>query len=147
MVGKNIKGNFEGYLWKSNEQKPKPFFGENLLKELTLNNEENPFYIEGQLYDRTTNQSVSIKYVDGEYLVNKYIVKKENNSYKFYKVEKNEKGEIVEKPILGEVVEKSYKGNKMKDLLFVELWQEEPDSNCCNMEVLRASKVAFVGFL
>ena len=148
MAAISKKGGFEGYLWKSDEQAPEAFSGEKLLKDLTLNNEENPFYIEGQLYDRIANKSISIKYVDGEYLVNEYIVRKENDGYKFYEEKKNDRGEVVEtKTIQGEVVEKSFKGNKMGDLLFAELWQEEPDPNCCNMEVLKPTKVAFVGFL
>ena len=143
-----INGSFEGYLWKSDMKEPEVFSGDNLQKDLILNDEENPFYIEGQLYDLSTKLSVSIKYVDGEYKVNKYLVKQlDENRYCFYEKKKvGDREELV--PIQGEVVMKSFKGNHLKghNLLFAELWQEKEDQRCHNMMVLMPTKVAFVGF-
>lgn len=122
-----IKGNFEGYLWWSDRQYPEVHTKEKPKTDLELNEDENPFIIEGQLYDSQKEYSISIKFVDGKYIVNEYDVKND---------------------FVGEVVEHTYRGNKMegKNLIFKELWESVEDSLCCGMKVLRATKVAFVGF-
>lgn len=144
-----IKGKFEGYLWKSDEQVPEVYEGDNLLDVYTFDDETNPFIIEGQLYDSETGQSVSIKYVDGEYKIKKYYIDKKDGSHpSFFSVVKSEKGEEkVEIPC--EVKELHYRGHselKGHDLHFYELWEEKPDPLCCNMKVLEATKVIFAGF-
>jgi len=125
---KKIEGTFEGYLWWSDQQDPEVYTKEKPQTDLELNENENPFIIEGHLYDATNGgHSVSIKYVDGKYIVNEYDMQKD---------------------FVGKVVNHRYRGNKMKghNLLFKELWEPEKDPLCCGMEVLRATKVAFVGF-
>lgn len=122
-----IKGTFEGYLWWSDQKYPEVHTKEKPKTDLVLNQDKNPFIIEGQLYDSQKDYSVSIKYVDGKYIVNEYDVKTD---------------------FVGEVVNHSYRGNKMegRNLLFKELWEPEKDPLCENMKVLKATKVAFVGF-
>lgn len=144
-----INGNFEGYLWKSNEQEPEVYFGEGLLPAYTFDDETNPFIIEGQLFDAKAGLSVSIKYVDGEYKIKKYFIeKKDSNHPSFFYVIKDDDGEN-KVEIHCEIKELHYKGNsKLKghNLHFYELWEEKPDSLCCNMKVLEATKVIFAGF-
>lgn len=130
MATKTINGSFEGYIWKSDQQAPVIYKGDNLFKDPTFNDEENPFTIEGQLYDRKTGYSVSIKYVDGEYLIKEY-----------------DKEDLKS----GEVKDLYYKGNsklKGNNLHFKEVWEVKKDKDplCCNMEVLEPTKVIFAGF-
>jgi CRISPR type III-associated protein (TIGR04423 family) len=127
---KPIKGTFEGYLWWSDQQQPEVHTKEKPTTDLLLNEDENPFIIEGQLYDSQKGYSVSIKYVDGKYIVNEYDMKSDFAGDKV------------------ETAEHLYRGYKMKglNLLFKELWEPKEDPPCCDMEVLRATKVAFVGF-
>lgn len=143
-----ITGNFEGYLWDSDKQAPEVYCGEKLLSSYIFDNEINPFIIEGQLFDALTGQSVSIKYVDGEYKIKKYFIDKKNGNL-FYSVTKDD---YVEKKdiIICEVKDLYFKGSsKLKghNLHFYELWEEKPDSLCCDMKVLEATKVIFAGFL
>ena len=131
------KGTFEGYLWKSDQQEPEIYTKGQTLPVLILKDEENPFIIEGQLIgsvkDETTGnivrKSISIKYVDGIYKVKEYDVDNDCKS--------------------GVAIPRHFKGHsKLKghNLLFYEVWQAKPDSNCCDMEVLEAKKVIFGGF-
>lgn len=144
-----IKGKFEGYLWKSDEQAPDVYEGNKLLDVYTFNNETNPFIIEGQLYDAVTGLSVSIKYVDGEYKIKKYYIDKKDSSHLSFSAVVMEKEGEKQVEIPCEVKELHYRGHselKGHDLHFYELWEEKPDPLCCNMDVLEATKVIFVGF-
>lgn len=144
-----IKGNFEGYLWKSDKQVPDVYNGKNLLPVYTFDDNTNPFIIEGQLYDSKTGLSVSIKYVDGEYIIKKYYIEKKDSSHlSFSAVVKGENGD---KKVITpcEVKELHFKGHselKGHNLHFYELWEEKTDPLCCNMKVLEATKVIFAGF-
>jgi hypothetical protein len=144
-----IKGNFEGYLWKSDEQAPEVYKGNKLLEVYTFDDDINPFIIEGQLYDAGTGLSVSIKYVDGEYKIKKYhIDNTDSNNQSFFAVVKGENGEEV-KVERCEVKELHYKGHSElsgNNLHFYELWEPKVDPLCCNMDVLEATKVIFAGF-
>ena len=62
----------EGYLWWSDQQKPKVYQDE--LIDICLDEAKNPFVVEGQLYDEENKESYSIKYVDGQYLINIYLL-------------------------------------------------------------------------
>lgn len=148
-----INGIFEGYLWKSDERVPEVYEGNKLLQVYTFDDKTNPFIIEGQLYDSKTGQSVSIKYVDGEYKIKKYYIDNpDSNHPSFFSVVRIRKGEKEceeKEEIRCEFKEQHYKGNsKLKghNLHFYELWEEKPDSHCCNMKVLEATKVIFAGF-
>ena len=150
MATDSITGKFEGYLWESDKQEPQIYIGDNLLTNKTFNSDENPFCIEGLLFDKTTGHSVSIKYVDGEYKIKKYSFKTDaDGNIHFYVFKENEKKECVWQEVTCEVKERYYKGSsKLKglNLHFYELWEEEGDKNCCDMKVLKATKVIFAGF-
>lgn len=127
----NITKDFQGYIWMSDQSKPE-VFDCNKERLLVLDNNKNPFVIEGQLYDKTQKKSYCIKYVDGEYLVMPYDVTddevKNANSY--------------------------YPNRMQKKLLFYQRWEvmkdnegdEKGDRYCENMPVLEPTGLIFVGF-
>lgn len=121
---KKIQGDkMTGYLWYSDQDHPTVYDGERV--EQILNDEDNPFIIEGQLCDDKV--SYSIKYVDGEYLVKSITLSelpKENVNDKYFQ---------------------SHRMNG-KILHFKEYWEEKTDDLCCGMKVLQPGKLVFVGF-
>lgn len=119
--------NCEGYLWWSDQQTPQVYQDEAL--DICLDETKNPFVVEGQLYDRVNCQSYSIKYVDGQYLINKYKVTEQDFS--------NPDNEL-----------KRFFSNRMDDrwLKFLHYWEEKEDENCMGMPVLTFTKNVFVGF-
>lgn len=117
----------EGYLWWSDQQKPKVYQDE--LIDICLDETENPFVVEGLLYDEENKESYSVKYVDGLYLINKYKVDESD----FINIDNEEK---------------SYLSNRMGDrwLKFIRYWEEKEDRNCMDMPVLTLTKNVFIGF-
>lgn len=117
----------EGYLWWSDQQEPKVYQDEAI--DICLDETKNPFVVEGQLYDKGEKKSYSIKYVDGQYLINIYEVKDEDFN--------NPDNET-----------KCYLSNRMVDkrLKFLRYWEEKKDENCMGMPVLTFTKNVFVGF-
>lgn len=115
------KSKYQGYLWYSDKATPRVLNNEDF--ELEINDNENPFIIEGQLFDGVN--SISIKFVDGQYIV------------KSYDVQETERKNAQE-----------YLPNRMKDkkLLFVQRWKEQQDDLCEGMQVLQPEELVFVGF-
>ena len=125
---KTIKINkCEGYLWWSDQQEPKVYDGDAL--DMCFDETKNPFVVEGQLYDNEEKKSYSIKYIDGQYLIN------------IYKVEA---GDLTNKD--NEL--KIFLSNRMggRWLKFLRYWEEKEDENCMGMPVLTFTKNVFVGF-
>lgn len=117
----------QGYLWYSDRNEPiiihKDF-------ELDLDDEVNPFVIEGFICN--SELSVSIKYVDGEYFINKYKLTPEDRN-----------SEVDKDDIL------TFRANRMpgkSQLIFRQKWQLKADVLCEGMEVLRPSELIFIGF-
>lgn len=126
-----IEGNkMEGYLWYSDQDVPIVYDGTEVS--LELNDSDNPFVIEGQLYDTEKDISYSIKYVDGKYLKKEY------------------PKDFKDKDLFGcEITEKSYISNRMNGrvLCFNETWRpSESDTLCEGMSVLQPAELVFVGF-
>lgn len=119
--------NSEGYLWWSDQEEPEIYDGK--VIDICLDEKKNPFVIEGQLYDKDEKKSYSIKYVDGQYLINKY------------KVETIDFSNTDNEP-------KSFLSNRMEGrwLKFLRYWEEKKDENCMDMPVLTFTKNIFVGF-
>jgi CRISPR type III-associated protein (TIGR04423 family) len=117
----------EGYLWWRDQQKPKVYQDE--LIDICLDETENPFVVEGLLYDEENKESYSIKYVDGKYLIYKYKVDESDLI--------NQDNEV-----------KSYLSNRMDNrwLKFLRYWEEKEDENCMGMPVLTLTKNVFIGF-
>ena len=62
--------NAQGYLWYSDQTEPETY--NNKPVELILDEKRNHFIIEGQLYSDEEKKSISIKFIDGNYIVKTY---------------------------------------------------------------------------
>lgn len=123
-----LKG-YVGYLWWSDKEEPELLIDGHGPDKLPIDG-ENPFVVEGQLYNKNEDISYSIKYVDGKYVVKKYTGIKEDIENK-----DNE--------------EKVYLSNRMDGrwLKFLRYWEEksdEPDKD--SFPVLTQTKNVFIGF-
>ena len=124
---------YEGYLWMSNKEEPTVYENESV----TLPKEgDNPFVVEGQLYNKTEGLSYSIKYVDGQYFIQEYVVTEADK--------KNPDNEP-----------KVYESNRMggRRLQFLRYWEEIFDDdnykdrdNPNGLPVLTQTKNVFIGF-
>ena len=117
----------EGYLWWSDQQEPKVYQDEQI--DIILDETKNPFVVEGQLYDKEEKKSYSIKYVDGQYLINIYEVEDSDLTNK-----DNESKRFLSNHMGGRWLE------------FLRYWEEKNDENCMGMPVLTFTKNIFVGF-
>ncbi|MDR0572376.1 MAG: TIGR04423 family type III CRISPR-associated protein [Rickettsiales bacterium] len=124
----DIKEPCEGYVWRSDEEKPEVFYNEPI--NLSLDEEKNPFVIEGQLYVKD-KMSYSIKYVDGKYYVTEYNIENISSDYELKEYIPNR---IAKKDI---TIDKIY---------FRQYWKPEEDVLCEKMSVLVPSAYVFVGF-
>lgn len=121
------KAPYEGYIWRSNQQKPlvitpdKPYG-------VDLRDTDNPFVVEGNLWNETSNVSIMIKYVDGKYIVRRTVVTDE--------CRKN----ATEKEFI------AHRIDGVKKLKFLQYWVETVDALCEGMTTLRPGKLVFVGF-
>lgn len=126
------KRKYSGYVWMSDSNKPIVLHNEEYSLEIA--DDANPFVIEAQLYSSKDNVSVSVKYVDGKYIVKEY----EN-------VSPESKSDTI---TFKEYVANPRIGNDA--LLFLQYWEEKEDDNVnplrCDMKELRPGKLVFVGF-
>ena len=122
------KAPYEGYIWFSDRRKPlvispdKPY-------EADLRDTDNPFIVEGNLWNETSNVSIMIKYVDGKYIVRRTEVTDE--------CKKN----ATEKEFI------AHRIDGVKKLKFLQYWVETVDALCEGMTTLRPGKLVFVGFI
>lgn len=122
---------YEGYIWVSDAKKPEIITSEAELSKYEKNGTPtNPFILEGHLYSRSQNISVSIRHTSGKYYITQFNI-----------AELNEKENLVDKYYLAH-----RNLDKENQLHFQEIWLPESDKNCENMEVLTKKAVAFVGF-
>ena len=120
------KSKYQGYLWYSDQSEPKVLKNEDF--ELEISETANPFIVEGQLFDGKI--SISIKYVDGKYIVHKKEVKAED----FNNVNVEEM-EFIPNRIVG-----------VSKLKFLQYWEAQTDDLCKEMPVLQPAELVFVGF-
>ena len=121
------KAKYEGYIWMSDQQEPLLICPDEEF-ELTLSDTDNPFVIEGNLWDATNKLSIMIKYVDGKYIVRRTLVSDE-------RMRNEPEKEFLPHRIKG-----------VKKLLFLQCWREEKDPLCENMVALQPDKLVFIGF-
>lgn len=128
-------GKFTGFLWKS-DQKPYEVkvLNDEMTEPITLDASENPFVVEGQLYDDKSKKSYSIKYIDGLY----WLIQ--------YDVEKLDK-EIMCKDRKEHKYIASF-DNAPGRLCFREYWREQDDEDkqCLGFKTLCPAEFVFVGF-
>ncbi|MCK9159574.1 MAG: TIGR04423 family type III CRISPR-associated protein [Bacteroidaceae bacterium] len=125
----DLTASYEGYLWMSDQKEPRVYKDEALDKDYFKG--INPFIIEGELYNASQHKSYSIRFVDGSYYVNEYLI--EDDEY-----DENHSKDI-----------QYYLPNRMKDvaaLKFLQRWRPESDPLCEDMYVLRPVEQVFVGF-
>ena len=123
MMEKIEESRYEGYLWYSDQVKPKLIMGEVL--ELNLDEKANPFIIEGQLWDG--KNSIGIKFVDGKYHVSRVPVDLSSKSISI----------------------EDYQAHRMEGvsgLRFARIWESVPDQHCNGYEVEEPTILAFIGF-
>lgn len=127
---------YQGYLWKSDQTKPQVFLGDETAPELVLKDGENPFVIEGNLYEEETGNSISIKYVDGKYIVGRY-----NLTAK----EKDTSIEISDETYLTNIriVSASKCPAECEYSIYKRIWKEESDED---WKELKPFGFAFAGF-
>jgi CRISPR type III-associated protein (TIGR04423 family) len=124
----DLTASYQGYIWLSDASKPivldngklkdtdKKYFSEG----------QNPFIIEGQLFDEKNKRSFSIKNVEGRMIVVKY------------------EGDTDEEP--QKFVPNSRMGLGDRKLKFLQKWEAEPNADCENMDVLVPAGLVFLGF-
>ncbi len=117
---------YEGYVWYSDEQKPK-----------TINNEWfqftespiNPFVVEAMLYCKDDNTSVMIKHT-GRYIISYF--------------------DLNDLPKDSMLKDKPYLPHRLDDFVkkvcFQQIWIPEKDGLCEDMPVMTLKAIAFVGF-
>lgn len=127
------KSKYQGYLWYSHKNEP-DIIDNNVEFELEISNTDNPFIIEGQLYDGT--KSISIKFVDGKYIKKEYIVPEVDKKYP--------KEYVQTKRYLAN--SRMFKDSKVTPLYCKQYWQPEKDQFCEDMYVLQPKEFVFVGF-
>lgn len=132
------KGIYQGYLWMSDATEPIVLNDEPVTN--SLDPSQNPFIIEGQLYDKVNSISYSIKYADGKYLINSWNLNEELIGEGFEYTEKD----AVPNPRMLAVAAKN--SLKIENLYFRQYWHAEEDALCEGMKVLKPHALVFVGF-
>ena len=118
---------YEGYLWFSDQKRPsyitssKPFRKEDLTK--------HPFVVEGALYSKEDNLSISIRSIDGRYLIHQFDLSAlQNNRYR-----QIEQEWFVSK-------------DSQRKVKMAEIWELTSDKLCEDMETYRPAFKVFMGF-
>ncbi len=121
----NFDAIYEGYIWMSNSNKPDVI--NNSVLDKNKFEQGNPFVIEGQLYNEKDRKSISIKYIDGRYLIQCYDITDTDLKEKSYK---------------------QYISNRIdrKKLKFVQRWIPKADVLCEGMKALQPAELVFIGF-
>ena len=126
-----LKG-YVGYLWWSDKEEPELLIDGHVPDKLPVDG-ENPFVVEGQLYNENEGISYSIKYVDGQYIINKYTNIQEDLKNTDHQV-------------------KEYLSNRMGSrwLKFLRYWEEtynqDTDGITNTLPVLTQTTNVFIGF-
>lgn len=126
---KTIEGNYEGYLWMSDATKPEMLEPDE-ASEIVLDDNANPFVIEGELYDAGKGESVSVRFVDGRYIIKSFQVTADDLSGS------------------KQVTVKTYIAQRMpgiEKLKYLQYWEKVNDPLCEGMETLQPTDLVFVG--
>lgn len=121
--------NYEGYLWMSNEKEPRVYPQPTTIDAALLHS-NNPFVVEGYLYNKERGVSLSIKSPQGVPCVHRFEVHKADFEHE------------------DSVTHVAYLAHRMgsRRLHFLRFWRPEEDKACLGMHVLRVEKLVFVGF-
>lgn len=121
--------NYEGYLWYSDQKQPEYIDNDNLFQMEML--KKHPFVVEGALYSANENISITIRNLDGEYLIHQFDLK-ELDTENYRKIEHKW---LVAK-------------DQARKARMVEVWQLEEDKHelCAKMPSYRPAFWIFNGF-
>jgi CRISPR type III-associated protein (TIGR04423 family) len=121
------KAKYLGYVWYSDANEPVVILNEEYENDLDEN--KNPFIIEGFLVNEADHTSISIKYVDGQYIARatdlEGIVNATDKEY---------------------IASSRFDKWKIKALTFKQCWSEVKESGCLDMPVLEPTNLVFTGF-
>ncbi len=112
---------------------------------LTLTDGENPFVIEGNLWNAAKRESIKIVYVDGKYRVRKDMV----SEAELAGVDDSATDSDGSSAMKVATTRKEYLAHrlpKVEKLQFLQYWEAQTDEMCEGMEVLVPTKLVFVGF-
>ena len=118
---------FDGYLWLSNEQKPKMLKGNKVDISLF---QPLPFIIEGNLWSEKHQLSIQIRNIDGQYKIVRFDL---SHSY--------------EDSLLEEKTYLAHDLDDVREYLVVEAWEEKEDELLAGMKTLIPAWTAFKGFV
>ncbi len=121
-------GTYEGWYWLSDATKPVMLQNASAF-EAPL--QGIPFVIEGQLYDKAAQRSISIRNVDGRCIITQY--------------ELDDIGSEMEqepRTVLGHRLRE----NDQPWLKIIDIWKEQPDPLCAGFPVLQPHCSVFTGF-
>lgn len=145
MTHKIDKATYEGYMWESDKTAPEIYHGKEEI-DFSLTDGENPFIVEGQLYDRENNISISIRFVDGKYIITRFDGKHgifinrngcKDNGIPQIKYETGEEELYIPNSAM------QLDGKVLK---FIRLWKEDTDDDSCGFQTLYPSGLVFKGF-
>lgn len=127
--------NAQGYLWYSDQTEPETY--NNKPVELLLDEKRNPFIIEGQFYSDEEKKSISIKFIDGKYIVKTY----DFNARRFI---------APDSAVMTEGGVEQYIANSRlklsQPLNFIRVWRTVKDNINDDWETLRPTGLVFKGF-
>ena len=127
--------NAQGYLWYSDQTEPETY--NNKPVELILDEKRNHFIIEGQLDSDEEKKSISIKFIDGNYIVKTY----DFNARRFI---------APDSAVMTEGQVEQYFANSRLELSqplnFIRVWKTVEDKINDNWETLRPTGLVFKGF-
>jgi CRISPR type III-associated protein (TIGR04423 family) len=128
----NLRSNetYTGYYWLSDADHPVILENQPITYTPVLN----PFIIEGHLFSEKDNASISVRHIDGQYLIYKM----------FWETAMPE--DIISEGTYTYLAGSSFKKSGIKTLRFRRYWQEHRRENCAGMAVLEPGPVGFIGF-
>ena len=120
---------YEGYLWMSNAPTPNEYHYDRPLDTEAFKLPA-PFVAQGYLYNKDEGISISIKFVDGRYLVHRFKVAPTDFE--------DETVELLHFETLR---------MQSKQAAFLRYWKEQTDPLCLGLPVLVFDRLVFVGFV
>lgn len=140
------KAKYEGYLWWSDNKKPIVYYGKDVLS-LQFDDNDNPFIIEGNLWDAESRISIYIRYVDGRHIIRRTCVTKDElRGINDSNLDFNDKSYPLVATTIKEFI--AHRIPSVKKLRFLQYWETSTDyeNMCEGMVALQPSKLVFIGF-
>lgn len=126
----NKQAKYDGYIWMSDKTQPQVLNGEG-YDVLSLVDGANPFVIEGQLWNAAERVSISIRNIDGKYII------------KTHQVADSDLVKGNDHVTLEEYIP-HFAGTKK--LYFLRYWEAREDEFCEHFKALVPAKLVFIGF-